>query len=73
MTHLIERITVTVTLHRDKADRFPYDHLWETLRRIWPQVCPWMNKRGYINMHNIEIEWKSDGLEEVAEATGSDN
>ena len=67
MTALNEQISVTITLHRDKADSFPYDHLWETLKRIWPHVCPWYRANGYINMHNVEIEWKSSGLQEEHE------
>ena len=67
MTNLIETVTVTVTLYRDKADNFPYDTLWATLKKIWPHVCPWRNANGYVNMYNIEIEWKSSGLTEEVE------
>lgn len=73
MSNLVETITVKVTLHRDKADHFPYDHLWDTLRRMWLHVCPWNHASGYVNLHNIEISWKSSGLHEVPETTAGDN
>lgn len=73
MTHLIETVTVKITLHRDSADNFPYDNTWEVLKRVWPSVCPWSKRRGHLRMHNIEIEWNGTGLEEVAEVLGSDN
>ena len=66
MTHLIETVTIKITLHRDRADKFPYDNLWATLKRIWQHIVPTRNMRGHINMHGIEIEWSSSGLEEVA-------
>lgn len=65
MSNLVETVTVKITLHRDRAQSFPYDTLWGTLRKIWPHVCPWQNANGYINMHDIEIEWSSSGLTEV--------
>jgi hypothetical protein len=68
MTNLVETVTVRIALHRDKADSFPYDSLWGTLRKIWPHVCPWRQAAGYINMHNIEIEWTSSGLTEEHDA-----
>ena len=77
MTNLVERVTLTVTLHHDQVDSAVYGgglDLKQVVRRIWPHICPWASVTdGRLHMRGVEIEWKSTGLEEVPEIGGGDN
>ena len=64
MTHLVERITLTLTLHRDEQPDFPYDN------PLGLNVLP---PKGRQRLGPITYEWERHGLEEIAEVTGSDN
>lgn len=64
MTHLIETITVKITLHRDEHPDFPFDDILG-LARLDPQ--------GRARVGYVTWEWIKHGCEEVSEALGSDN
>ena len=64
MTHLVETITVKITLHRDEHPDFPYDDALG-LR--------FLKNKGRVRQGFVTWEWEKHGVEEVAEVSVSDN
>lgn len=64
MTHAIEKIHFTLTLHRDEDDAFPFDNIFGLMD---------LPQHGRMRLGNLTYEWIRGGLEEAAEVTGSDN
>lgn len=65
MTHLVETITLKLTLHRDEQPNFPFDNLAPGLKRL--------SKKGQKRVGSMTIAWEKHGLMEIPEATVSDN
>lgn len=64
MTNIIEQITVTLTLHRDEEDNFPFDDL------LGLKHLP---RKGRERRGNVTYEWEKTGIFEVPEIAGGDN
>lgn len=64
MTHLVETITLKLTLHRDEHPQFPFDDVLDLGS---------LPKRGRERRGYVTYEWERHGLEEVSEVSGGDN
>jgi hypothetical protein len=64
VTNLIETISLTLTLHRDEDDAFPFDDI------LGLKQLP---RRGRQRIGHCTFEWTRHGVEEVPELAGGDN
>jgi hypothetical protein len=64
VTNLVETISLTLTLHRDEADDFPFDDI------LGLKCLP---RRGRQRIGNCTYEWVREGCVEVPEIAGGDN
>jgi hypothetical protein len=57
VTHLIERITIHLTIHRDEEENFPFDN-------PWLQSLPFKGRR---RANGVTVEWERSGAMEEHE------